>query len=68
MAGFTYSCTGSTTPSTNSLSNVSGSTGVTYGTDVKLTCTAAGAITVYLDLGIGVQCTGYSNGKFNFQA
>lgn len=68
MASFAYSCSGSTDPSTDKLKNVSGYVDIYYGSDVKLTCIAAGAITVYLDLGIGVSCTGYSSGKFDFKA
>lgn len=68
MASFKYSCSDSTTPSKKDLSNVSGVVDICYGPDVKLTCIADGATSVYLDLGIGVSCTGYSNGKFDFKA
>lgn len=66
MAGFTYTTSSSSTGSTKQW-YVSGE-GSIYANDTTLTCTASGATTMYLCLGQGLKCVGYSNGSFKFKS
>lgn len=68
MSGFAYKCTDSSTPISHTTSTIDGYVSSIYGNDIQLTCTASGAISVMLDLGIGIRCLGYGTNSFTFQS